>query len=80
MNYRQIEAFHAVMITESMTLAGKMLFISQPAVSRLIIELEEEIGFKLFEALALPITMLIDQVEMLIGRFELLIASFSCGH
>ena len=49
MNYRQIEAFHAVMITESMTLAGKMLFISQPAVSRLIIELEEEIGFKLFE-------------------------------
>ena len=49
MNYRQIEAFHAVMITESMTLAGKMLFISQPAVSRLIIELEDEIGFKLFE-------------------------------
>ncbi len=49
MNYRQMEAFHAVMITESMTLAGKMLFISQPAVSRLIIELEDEIGFKLFE-------------------------------
>ena len=49
MNYRQIEAFHAVMITESMTLAGKMLYISQPAVSRLIIELEDEIGFKLFE-------------------------------
>jgi DNA-binding transcriptional LysR family regulator len=32
-----------------MTLAGKVLFITQPAVSRLIIELEHEIGFKLFE-------------------------------
>lgn len=32
-----------------MTLAGKMLFIFQPAVSKLIIELENEIGFKFFE-------------------------------
>lgn len=49
MNYRQIEAFEAVMKTGSMTLAGKLLFITQPAVSRLIIELEAELGFKLFE-------------------------------
>jgi len=49
MNYRQIEAFEAVMKTGSMTLAGKLLFITQPAVSRLIIELEQELDFKLFE-------------------------------
>ena len=49
MNYRQIEAFEAVMKTGSTTLAGKLLFITQPAVSRLIIELEAELGFKLFE-------------------------------
>ena len=49
MNYRHLEAFEAVMKTGSMTLAGKQLFITQPAVSRLIIELEQELGFKLFE-------------------------------
>ena len=49
MDYRQIEAFEAVMKTGSMTLAGKLLFITQPAVSRLTIELEQELGFKLFE-------------------------------
>jgi DNA-binding transcriptional LysR family regulator len=49
MKIRQIEAFEAVMQSRSMTLAGKILFITQPAVSRLIIELEEEVGFKLFE-------------------------------
>ena len=49
MKIRQIEAFQAVMQSRSMTLAGKLLFITQPAVSRLIIELEEEVGFKLFE-------------------------------
>ncbi len=31
-----------------MTLAGKLLYISQPGVSRLINELEQDIGFKLF--------------------------------
>ena len=49
MKIRQIEAFQAVMQSRSMTLAGKILFITQPAVSRLIIELEEEVAFKLFE-------------------------------
>jgi len=49
MKIRQIEAFQAVIQSRSMTLAGKILFITQPAVSRLIIELEEEVGFKLFD-------------------------------
>ncbi|MEH6825814.1 MAG: LysR substrate-binding domain-containing protein [Motiliproteus sp.] len=48
MNLRQIEAFRAVMVTGSATEAGKMLFISQPAISRLIADLEHRANLKLF--------------------------------
>jgi len=48
-NHRQIEAFHVVMLTGSMTAAGELLGISQPAVSRLIRELEAKVGFALFQ-------------------------------
>mgnify|MGYP001374021651 CR=1 FL=1 len=45
---RQVESFRAVMITGSVTQAAQMLYISQPAVSRMLSDLEHEIGFKLF--------------------------------
>lgn len=48
-NHRQVEAFHVVMLTGSMTAAGELLGISQPAVSRLIRELEAKVGFALFQ-------------------------------
>lgn len=48
-NHRQVEAFHVVMLTGSMTSAGELLGISQPAVSRLIRDLEASVGFKLFQ-------------------------------
>jgi DNA-binding transcriptional LysR family regulator len=48
MNLRQIEAFRAVMLTGSGTEAAKMLFITQPAVSRLISDLERQTSLKLF--------------------------------
>ncbi len=48
MNLRQVEAFRAVMVTGSGTEAAKMLFITQPAVSRLIADLEYQTSLKLF--------------------------------
>ncbi len=48
MNLRQLEAFRATMRRGSITGAAKQLHISQPSVSRLITDLEESLGFKLF--------------------------------
>ena len=46
---RQVEAFRAVMLTGSMTEAAELLFITQPAITRLIQDLERTIGLTLFE-------------------------------
>lgn len=45
---RQVEAFRATMITGTVTNAADMLHISQPAVSRLLSDIERAIGFRLF--------------------------------
>jgi DNA-binding transcriptional LysR family regulator len=45
---RQIEAFHAVIVHGTVTEAAERMHTSQPSVSRLIQELEDETGLQLF--------------------------------
>ncbi|MFV0335008.1 MAG: LysR family transcriptional regulator [Tropicimonas sp.] len=45
---RALEAFDAAMSSGSMTAAGRRLGIGQPAVTRLVRELESDVGFQLF--------------------------------
>jgi len=49
LNPRQLEAFRAVMLTGGITAGARLLSISQPAVTRLIQDLEVDLGLKLFE-------------------------------
>ncbi len=48
MTHRQIEAFRAVMLAGTMVGAADQLHVSQPAVSRLVADLERDLGYALF--------------------------------
>ncbi|HUI18819.1 MAG TPA: LysR family transcriptional regulator, partial [Alphaproteobacteria bacterium] len=48
-NLRQLDAFRATVLAGTVSAAATRLAISQPAVSRLIADLERSIGFALFE-------------------------------
>lgn len=49
LKFRQLEAFRAVINSGSTQRAAKQLFVTQPAISRLIKDLETELGFALFD-------------------------------
>lgn len=49
MNQRQIEVFHAIMLHRTASRAAEVLFMSQPAVSKTLQQLERSIGFALFD-------------------------------
>ena len=49
LTHRQIEAFRALMLTGSMTEAARLLSVTQPAVSKIMSQMEEELGFALFD-------------------------------
>jgi DNA-binding transcriptional LysR family regulator len=49
MNDLQIEYFLAVAVNQSFTKASKLLYVSQPAISKQIAMLEKELGVKLFQ-------------------------------
>lgn len=49
LNLRQIEVFRAIMMAGSISGAGRMLHVSQPAVSRVLALTEDRLGYRLFE-------------------------------
>ncbi|QEI09105.1 LysR family transcriptional regulator [Pigmentiphaga aceris] len=49
LNLRQIEVFRAIMISGSLSEAGRLLFVSQPAISRALAACENRLGFPLFD-------------------------------
>jgi DNA-binding transcriptional LysR family regulator len=49
MNLQRLRAFQAVMVNGSVTQAATALHLTQPAVSKLLLALEQEVGFRLFE-------------------------------
>lgn len=74
--FRQIDAFRTVVSTGTVTESAQMLGISQPAVSRLISDLESEIGFKLFTRSGrnvkptLEARLLVDEVRRALSGLE----------
>lgn len=76
MELRQLEAFAAVMSTGSVTAAGRLLGRSQPAISRLLQELEAEIGYPLFNRSGPRVTpteqgfLLYDDVERALSGLQ----------
>lgn len=62
---RQIEAFRAVMLTGGMTTAAETLLITQPAVSRLIRDLEQDLGISLFSRRGNQITPTVEAITFL---------------
>lgn len=76
MELRQLEAFAAVMSTGSVTAAGRLLGRSQPAISRLLQELEAEIGYALFSRSGPRVTpteqgfLLYDDVERALASLQ----------
>jgi DNA-binding transcriptional LysR family regulator len=73
MNVRQIEIFKAVMETGTVTGAAERLFVSQPAVSKQLKQLEKHLGFALFDRISgrlaptFEARALYDQVERVYG-------------
>lgn len=49
LNLRQIEVFHAIMKTGSLSEAGRILCVSQPAISRVLAATENRLRFPLFD-------------------------------
>ena len=72
MNIRQLEIFNTVADCESMTQAASELFVSQPAISKAIRELEADIQLKLFDRIDNRLRLNADGVAFRIKARQLL--------
>lgn len=78
MNSRQLEVFRAIMREGTLTAAANVLGVSQPAVSKVLQHLEDQLGYALFERAAgrlLPTAearLLIDDAERVFRELEVL--------
>jgi len=91
LNLRSLEAFRETMLSRSATAAAARMGMTQPAVSRLIAQLEQDIGFELFyrEKGRLNPTpeaiMIYEEVDLAFGGLERIdslvrdIATFNAG-
>lgn len=76
LQFRQIQAFHTIMVTGTVTQAARRLGISQPGVSNLISSLEHELGFALFTRISgrlhptAEANRLMSSTETVISSFE----------
>ena len=66
---RQVQAFRLIMTNRTMTIAAEQMSISQPAVSRLISDLEETLDLKLFERVG-PRLLPTSAARRLIGEVD----------
>ncbi|NHC62843.1 LysR substrate-binding domain-containing protein [Paenalcaligenes suwonensis] len=48
LSLRQIEVFHAIILTGTLSDAGRLLHVSQPAISRVLSHMEQRLGYALF--------------------------------
>jgi len=73
---RPLRGFHAIVETGSVTGAARVLGLSQPAVSRMLADLEAEVGFQLFHrdrgrlVLTADGILLVDEVGRSLGTIE----------
>jgi len=75
-NFKALRAFHAVVVAGSVTEAARRLGMTQPSVSRMLAQLEEQIGFDLFyrdHGRLVPTqdgSLLFEEVDLSLGSME----------
>ncbi len=88
MNFRQIEVFHAVYVSGSITAAARALHVSQPSVSKILQHTETRLGFQLFRRIkgrlvpaeeAHLLFREVDEVYQRIGSLKLAVNNLRAG-
>ncbi|MDQ8727984.1 LysR family transcriptional regulator [Bradyrhizobium sp. LHD-71] len=78
MNARQLEVFHAIMSSSSLTQAARMLNVSQPAISAFLKHTEDQTGVRLFHRISGRLVptpeaeQLFPEVDRIIGQLGIL--------